>query len=403
MNRGAIPAVRTGYHPRMRTLAAVLIAVLTLTAGPAAQVRSAQDAARAGWDAIKAGRGQDAAAAFEAALKQSPRDPLLLAGAGIAANMLGRTDEARRFLVDALTREPSLTSASVLLGEILYRATDLEGAIFVYEQALAHAPGDGRLQAKLEAWRKEAALHDRFGKRYGNHFTVLFEGPAEADLADRAVGILEAAYVRIGTSLFTYPADVITVVLYTREQFRDVTQSPEWAGGAFDGRIRVPVRGALQNLTEFERVLSHEFTHALVRSVAPRGVPFWFNEGLAVNYEGSDLTRETEQVRKAAALLPLSRLERSFAGLDAKQARLAYAQSAVAVRSLIDRAGGSAIANVLVDLGNNIPFAQAFERHFLLAYSEFEKMQATAPVIARARPAGACLRACPSSSAVSFP
>ena len=66
---------------------------------------------------------------------------------------------------------------------------------------------------------------------------------------------------------------------------------------------------ALQNLTEFERVLSHEFTHALVRSVAPRGVPFWFNEGLAVNYEGSDLAKQTEQVRKAASLLPLSRLE----------------------------------------------------------------------------------------------
>ena len=142
---------------------------------------------------------------------------------------------------------------------------------------------------RLEAWRKEAALHSGFGRKLGDHFTVLFEGPAEAQLAERAVAILEAAYWRIGTALYTYPTDVITVVLYTREQFRDITQSPEWAGGAFDGRIRMPVQGALQNLPEFERVLSHEFTHALVRSLAPRGVPYWLDEGLAVQFEGSDL------------------------------------------------------------------------------------------------------------------
>ena len=100
---------------------------------------------------------------------------------------------------------------------------------------------------QLDAWRKEANLHSGFHRKLGNHFTVLFEGPAEADLADRAVAILEGAYRRIGTALSTYPTGRITVVLYTREQFRDITQSPDWAGGAFDGRIRVPVQGALAN------------------------------------------------------------------------------------------------------------------------------------------------------------
>lgn len=355
----------------MPSVTPLIFALLIAGAAGAGQGKTTQELARAGWAAIEAGRGADAAAAFEAALRQNPQEPQLLVGAGVAANMLGRTDEARRFLVDALRRSPALTPASLLLGEVMYRATDLDGAIMVYEQALAYAPNDTRISPRLEAWRKEAALHNRFGKRYGNHFTVLFEGPAEAALAERAVAILEEAYVRIGTSLYTYPPDVITVVLYTREQFRDITQSPEWAGGAFDGRIRVPVMGALQNPREFERVLAHEFTHALVRSVAPRGVPFWFNEGLAVNFEKGDLGKELAAVRAAPALLPLGRLERSFAGLDARQATLAYAQSAVTVQSLIERGGGSAIANILTDLGHNVPFAQAFERHFLMSYAEF--------------------------------
>ena len=221
----------------------------------------------------------------------------------MAAHLQGREDEARRFLVDALKIDPALTAASLLLGNVLYQAGDIDGAIDVYQQALTHAPDHPQLTKQLDAWRKEAALHSGFGRKLGDHFTVLFEGPAEAELADRAVAILESAYWRIGTALYTYPADVITVILYTREQFRDITQSPEWAAGAFDGRIRLPVQGALQNRAQFERVLSHEFTHALIQSVASRGVPFWLHEGLAVCFEGSDLARKEEQVRQAETRL----------------------------------------------------------------------------------------------------
>ena len=35
------------------------------------------------------------------------------------------------------------------------------------------------------------------------------------------------------------------MVLYSKEQFRDVTQSPSWAGGLYDGRIRLPVAGRI--------------------------------------------------------------------------------------------------------------------------------------------------------------
>jgi hypothetical protein len=46
----------------------------------------------------------------------------------------------------------------------------------------------------------------------------LRRGSAEAQLADRALAVLEAAYLRIGTALDTCPADVITVVSYTAFQ-----------------------------------------------------------------------------------------------------------------------------------------------------------------------------------------
>jgi tetratricopeptide (TPR) repeat protein len=359
----------------VRPAGAILIVVLAAAAAIPAQRRSAASLGRSGWDAINSGRALDAATAFEEALQQAPQDPALLLGAGIAAHLLGRADDARRNLVGALTFNPAMSAASLLLGEVLYQAGDLDGAITVYEQALPHAPATAQFTRKLEIWRKEMALHGGFTRRLGDHFTVLFEGPAEAQLAERAVAILEAAYWRIGMALYTYPTEAITVVLYTREQFQDITQSPAWAGGAFDGRIRLPVQGALKNPREFERVLAHEFTHAIVRSIAPRGVPVWLDEGLAVQFEGGDLDQKRAQVSGARDLPTLDRLERSFATLPDADARLAYAQSAVAVDTLLKEAGAPALVNLLTDIGNGVPFAEAFGRRMLISYDEFQKRQ----------------------------
>ncbi len=63
----------------------------------------------------------------------------------------------------------------------------------------------------------------------------------------------------------------------------------------------------MKNPREFERVLTHEFTHALVRSIAPRGVPQWLNEGLAMNFEGGDLSPLIARAQAAASRPPLSR------------------------------------------------------------------------------------------------
>jgi hypothetical protein len=351
-----------------------ILFILFLAAAPVlGQPPSAAQLSKAGWEALNSGRIRDAAAAFDQALKVAPQQPQVLLGAGVTAHLQGRAEDARRLLLDALKIDPSMTAASLLLGNVLYQSGDIDSAIATYEQALAHAPDHPGLTKQLEAWRKEAALHNRFGRKLGDHFTVLFEGPAEAALADRAVEVLESAYWRIGTALYTYPADVITVVLYTREQFRDITQSPEWAGGAFDGRIRVPVRGALQNRAEFERVLSHEFTHALIQSRAPRGVPFWLHEGLAGVFEGSDIASKQEQLRRAQSRLPLGRLERSFDSLSGADASLAYAESAVAVRKLLDEAGAPAVVNLLEDLGRGTSLPDAFERNILVSYADFQK------------------------------
>src|SRR2546428_161582 len=235
---------------------------------------------RTGWDAITAGQGAAAAKAFREAFAADPKNARLHLGAGLAATLERRDEDAKDEFERALVLDPKLTRARALLGEVLYRLGDLSEAIRTYETLTADSPEDRDAQATLERWRREADLHDRMQRAIGSHFTVSFEGPAEAELAAQALESLDRAYWRIGPLLGVYPSDPIPVVLYTSEQFRDITRSPSWAAGAYDGTIRVPMRGALDKSTELDRVLAHEFTHALIRTLASRNVPMWLNEGL---------------------------------------------------------------------------------------------------------------------------
>ena len=359
--------------PQPRFLVALLLVVLSAIQ-PAAQGipgTKAHAAGQAGWAAIREGRHQDAADAFAAAVIAEPRDRSLHLGVGLSAYLLGQVPAAKEALGRALTLSPSLTSASLLLGDILHRNNELDDAMRVYERALMHAPDDKTLAARLARVREEAALHSGFFQSQGAHFTVLFEGPSDEELSRKILDVLEAADWRVGTALLTFPERIIPVVLYTEEQFRDITRSPGWAAAAYDGRIRVPVRGALTNPEELDRVLTHEFTHALVQSIAPRGVPTWLNEGLAVTFEPNGPAWSDAQLGKSSYRMPLQRLAAGFDKLSGAQARMAYAQSGGAVRALIEQAGAPAMVALLQDLGRGDDFDAAFERRMLTTYASF--------------------------------
>jgi len=239
------------------------------------------------------------------------------------------------------------------------------------QEKRGHAPSDATLLARVKTLHREATLHSGYFASHGGRFTVLFEGPADEALASQALEILEAAYWRVSTALTLYPEQIITVILYTEQQFQDVTRSPQWAAGAYDGRIRVPVRGALADPGELERVLVHEFTHALVQAVAPRSVPVWLHEGLAVQFEPQGRAWADGQLARSTTRLPLATLAGSFGSLSPEDARMAYAQSATLVAALLERGSASAVGAVLQDIARGDAFAVAFERYFYMTFDDF--------------------------------
>lgn len=349
-----------------------MLALALLGAPAAAQIDpNAAVLERTGWQMLNAGNARGAAEAFRGALKSDPRNARLHFGAGTAAYLERRDTDAKRELERALDLDPKLTDARVLLGQLLYRNSDLAGAIRAYERVVADTPGDTRSAEALDRWRREAELHDRMRQSLNERFTVSFQGPEEAELAAQALESLDRAYWRIGQELATFPNQPVAVVLYTTEQFRDITRSPAWAAAAYDGTIRVPVRGALENGKELDRVLAHEFTHALVRTLA-RNVPTWLNEGLAAALENADVDWARDRVRLAGEPMSLGTLRTSFQRLNGDQAQLAYATSAIAVRRLLDESGGLAIANLLRDLGEGADFDQAFARRIQRPFASFQ-------------------------------
>jgi hypothetical protein len=330
--------------------------LLLLLASPAQSMP--EGPARVGWEAIQRGDGEKAAAAFREALASNPRDPSLLTGAAMAAHLLGRDDQAMSSLKRAIEVAPENAYAHYLLGQVAYSQGDLDLAIKSLERVIKIAPGSPGVFQLLEQWKKEASLHSSFTTQPGVRFTILFEGPEQQTIASRVSATLESAYVRVGKALNTYPPQTITAILYSREQFRDVTHAPGWAAGAYDGRIRIPVLGALRSPGELDRIVTHEYVHAVIESAAPRGIPVWLNEGLATYFEPTDHAWLRQRLRTASAVIPLAKLEESFGQMSGEDALLAYAESWVAARVLVERLGAN-FSVFLQYVGNGTSVEQA--------------------------------------------
>ncbi len=343
----------------------LLLAVVLTTAQAAPGPALENDA----WHAIRDRRADDAERLFEQLTSRQPEDARAWLGYAAAALLRGRDVDARPRLERALTLEPANAEAALLLADVFYRQGRAIDSIRVLERAAAAGAQDAAVSSRLARLRAEQDLHAGFNQANSARFTVLMEGPPEHSLAAAVVQDLDAAWDHISTTLFTQPQGTITVTLYTESQFTDITRAPAWAAAAYDGRIRVPVRGALADRAELKRVLTHELAHAFVRAAAPRNVPTWLDEGIASVVEPRSLEWARAQALEAGRLLAPSSLRGSFRTLDGDDARLAYAQSALLVQAMIDLHSAGAVNALLGDLGRGVAFDAAFRSRM---YEPFE-------------------------------
>jgi tetratricopeptide (TPR) repeat protein len=302
------------------------------------------------WAALERHDADEAATLFRQELQQRPRDPVLHFGAASAAYALGQRGSALSSLKKAVELDPEFAEALAVLGQVAYESGDASLAIRSIEKASALRPRDRRLTDLLERWRHESSVHNSYLEKPAGHFRILYEGGTEQSIGDRVARVLESGYSSIGRTLNSYPNETLTVILYTNREFQDITRSPSWAAGGYDGRIRVAVGGALRP-SDLDRVVTHELVHAIVASAAPRRVPAWLNEGLATYLESSDRSWVAGVLHKASSVVPLAELANGFSELDEQAALVAYAESAVAAEILCAKLGSN-IGGFLQMVGN---------------------------------------------------
>ncbi len=325
---------------------------------------------------MKSGDYEAARGSFEQALRYNDAASSGHLGLGISYFHLGDDKYAERELNRAVEINPKEAMAHQFLGELYYRKDELETAIAYWEKAVALDPSSTALRARLDRIRKEHNAEKNFNRDVTSHFLTKYEGREKIETGRIVLRILEDAYGEVGRALSYYPDREIQVVLYSGQQFQEVTDAPGWSSGLYDGKIRIPIGGIEQETPGLRKLLYHEYTHAVVRSISPR-CPTWLNEGLAQYFEGRQIDswqREALQKIVQAGKLPsLTNLEGSFMGLGSGQAQQAYVISLSAVRYMIDTFGMYRARGVLDELAKGADTGTSLSKGIMLSYEEFER------------------------------
>ncbi len=321
-----------------------------------------------------AGQGNlsDAAQQLEEALRVDPSNAqfrtnlvMLHLQAAQEAYQVNRIQDAKAAVTRALALEPKSAPAYALLGEIEYNSQHLKEAKAAWQQALTIDPTLRTLQEKLDQLNQELPVESKFERLSQAYFDIRYTEVIERSTGfDVRDALLEARRM-IGSDFAYWPTRKLVVLVYSAEQFRRLRQdTPDWVGGQYDGKIRVPLPSQDLDKDTVTRTLYHEYTHAIIHDLTATHCPTWLNEGLA-EYEGWRQQKPTwpllRQAVAARRLIPWAELSDHFStALPAQEVALAYEQAHSIVRYLVERYGFWRIRRLLKAVAVGTPLDTTF-------------------------------------------
>lgn len=311
--------------------------------------------------ALKDGKPALAVGLFESCVEAYPEEQVFARNLAIALEALARL---RQESDEEVERAESL--------ELLARAIELYPG--EDQEALDLR---ARLRQRLQRWRSAGAAEEDFLDDGHVHFQLSYDGDS-GSLRSAAPWILEqleSAYLDFAEVFGSFPVESgrgrIRVVLMARTQFDAATGLGDWAGGAFDGTVRIPVDVPLAPAAHgrLSHVLRHELVHAFVRAVGGVQVPGWLNEGLAQRLERSSRGERAVALQVARAqiqgqtLFPLKSLEGGLGAWDDPlDIAKAYAQSHAFVAFIEEQYGLQELIEMVTACGSKEAPQAAFQR-----------------------------------------
>lgn len=247
----------------------------------------------------------------------------------------------------------------IYLGKISYDTGDLPEALSLWHRARELDPANQILPALIDKAKRELAVESAMDRGYSSMFDLSFDAELPAGLSAQVLDALEDAYNSVGADLGVFPTARIPVLLYTRKDYGSVTAGPDWSGGLYDGKIRLPVGGTTEITPELRAVLFHEFTHVLTAQLTRGNIPTWLNEGLAEIEGRKEFAPPLAELHAGSELLPLATVSGPFAAMGSAEAGLAYRQSHSMARFMVSSYGWHPMRQLLKHLGEQASLAEA--------------------------------------------
>ena len=280
---------------------------------------------------------------------------------------------ARQVLKRILELDPGSIDGLALLGDIYYQEGLLDEALSQWEKVPQDSPQGRALQRKINKSRTEQEVEKNLGREVSRNFSLLYDGPVPKAVILSVLNLLERAYRNLSKELGSAPPGDILVILYSRVDFQKITAKPTWAAGIYDGKIRVPVGGLPieEYAATLDPILRHELTHAFLWSMVERRLPLWFEEGLAVYFEGPAGREERlgPAMDHSGTFASFNHINNALRGRDAMVA-VAYNAAADAVEFFIREKGFPVIRNILEEVAAGTRFRQALEEEADLTTEE---------------------------------
>jgi len=293
-------------------------------------------------------------------IRTSAALPSLRAGAGVTAETVAMAQKASDLIISShpqkalelldpelkIHRDPGLLA---LAGVAAWRSDDARQALEYWRVSLELSPSPEveKLYRQVERESKNDQSTDRL---YGLRVLLRYESAVvPAETARQMTTVLDQEFTRISQQLGCSSDERIIAIVQSRDAFRKTTDSAEWSGGQFDGKIRVPVFDPKVLDRNMLRSLAHETTHACLTMLGHW--PAWLQEGIAQRLSGDSLTaaqtRQIADMTRQGKMPRLSNLKQDWSRLDSAHAAAAYALSLAAVDLLWQDSGDDGVRNLL--------------------------------------------------------
>jgi tetratricopeptide (TPR) repeat protein len=302
-----------------------------------------------------------AALRFYEVIQAEPDAPGPRIGYAAAEMAQGRDAMALPVVLDGLVRDPGVADLHEILGDLRDREERVDEALASWREAFRLDPSD-RVRDRIVKAERELAAGRDYAFSAAAHFTLRYDGALDQDLVASVTDFLEDQFRELTQAYRHAPSQPITVLLYPKQAFRDVTQAGTEVAGLYDGKIRVPLGGLSQLDPGAKRVLTHELTHAIVHSKTRGNCPRWLHEGLAQAAERRSPRR--------ADTIALARTVRPDAPASWPDAAFSYPASLSFTRFLEGKRGSDLLVSLLGRLGDGEPLDAALSALYGATYAD---------------------------------